>query len=300
MKRIKHTLIFLFLLCFLASGQEREVCKKFTPELVKSIKTELESFELELMEKGYLRDEKASSFMLFLRENANTGFQNLNRTSRPILDQNIYDLLFNECALKLESGEDFEALLAFQLRHASKVNEFQESIGDSLLTPTMTGTFIADLVTEKDLESPSIRRRLLLTLIGVIMPNDNNSNTITLLGDDNEKKPTTNYVTRLRLDANNGLFLDNLKGDSTVISKALDEMVRQYENDLTIIIEADKNTSYDTFLDIMDIVILLYQNLYNEKSQERYGLSFDELSSQNKREIERRFQKNVIIRHPKN
>ena len=295
MSKLKYVLFLVFVVCWSLSAQERD-CSKFTPELSEEIKRELELFQIELIENGYLKNDKAKSFIKFFRENAKTGFENLSRSQRPLLDDHINDLVFGGCSIKLEYGKELEALLAFQIANAPKMLELQKSLEDTHITPTLTGTFVGDLMNAKDLKVPSIRRKYLLTLVGVILPDDMSIEIGGLLRGTVEEKIKTAYDTEIKINAHDELFIDGVKSDSSRVFNTLDQLLNQYRSDITVIVSAKRQSSYDAFIKVLDIINKVYNKYYDQLSQKHYGLNFDQLETEARRNIQKLLVKNVLIK----
>ena len=240
---MKHTLYicFLFLVSFSAISQEKD-CSKFTPELSKQIKRELSFFETELIAKGYLKNNKAKSFVQFYKDNAGNFFQDLTRDERPLLKDYIYKLGISGCRLAIEDEAGKKAVREYQARFQSRMKAYTDTASTD--DPSTLAKFIATLMLVSDLRKESVKRSYLISLIAQIRV----EGTPKIFGDFTEPSINETFTPKhslhISINEKDEIFINGESSDLKTLDKELLALIPKYKNDLEIEIGAKRETSY--------------------------------------------------------
>ena len=291
MIRLISTLFVFFL--FIRSVYCQSSCPDYSAKDAEEIKRELGLFELELISNGYLKGTKPSYFIDFYKEYAPTGFETLRRQDRPYLEEHVTKLVLGQCQYKIESEEDQQILKAYSERIK---NEFPPIEGD--ISPNKIATEISRLLKVQDLKKEVIKRSYLLSLYAIIWSEEMELTLLPLL--EESENPQTEFSTKLMINEKDEFFVDNIKSDSSYLINYLIEKIETHGNELTIILEANRKTSYSAFIEGLDLINAAFKDRFNELSKTIYNKEFDDLSEAERAELKGSLKKNVTIKSPNN
>ncbi|MEA4936846.1 MAG: biopolymer transporter ExbD [Paludibacter sp.] len=74
----------------------------------------------------------------------------------------------------------------------------------------------------------------------------------------------------------------------------------EYTKDHVISVQNDVDTQYQVYIDVQNELVAAYNELRNELSQERFGKKFDELTEQQKDEVQTVYPQKISEAEPKN
>jgi len=99
-------------------------------------------------------------------------------------------------------------------------------------------------------------------------------------------------------------FIKNEANDAHLPEKTLKKFDllgnMEYTKDHVISVQNDVDTQYQAYIDVQNELVAAYNELRNELSQDRFGKKFDELTEQQKEEVQTVYTQKISEAEPKN
>jgi len=99
-------------------------------------------------------------------------------------------------------------------------------------------------------------------------------------------------------------FINNEANDPHLPEKTLKKFDllgnMEYTKDHVISVQNDVDTQYQAYIDVQNELVAAYNELRNELSQDRFGKKFDELTEQQKEEVQTVYPQKISEAEPKN
>lgn len=99
-------------------------------------------------------------------------------------------------------------------------------------------------------------------------------------------------------------FIKNEANDAHLPEKTLKKFDllgnMEYTKDHVISVQNDVDTQYQAYIDVQNELVAAYNELRNELSQDRFGKKFDELTEQQKEEVQTVYPQKISEAEPKN
>ncbi|MHA7099905.1 ExbD/TolR family protein [Roseivirga pacifica] len=290
---MKYFCIIILLLFTLPLLGQKDPCESFTPELKKQIFAQIDSFELELVEKGYLLSRTPEGYNVFVKQYAPNLFEDLSRGYYPLLDSTVNNLTIGDCPLALVDETEMETVLEWELKQLNKVEEAK------LVQPEDAGKYIANRINTDDFRIRYVKNKVMLTAYALIYGPDDPSPSLGSLTKsfNNPLEPTTKpakpYSMQITLDSANNLRVNGEISDMENLSAISREFIDVHRLDGYVQIDAHSKSLYDTFIQILDALNRVYNEFYDQISLEQKGKKYADLPPAEREEIRKHLEKDI-------
>lgn len=292
-------LLFTIFLCTACHSQEKQIedhllnclTSKYNSQGV-DITTELEALEKFLVDKKYLKTSDGSAYLEFF-----TRMSELNDS--PVqLDYDEFPGVF-----KVEPSEYYDSTCiaglieidTSQFRDSPLFRLFQRieniKITKELSVSNLSGAY-SEILKPSDFTHNLYRYTNLLAIVytanplkaGIKIPGKNSVG---------QKFISENKLI-ITVGKNDSIEVNNHSSSLEQLEFTLKVFLAEYKSDHTLEFNTSAGTSYDLYTRVQDVIKLCYDHVRDIESTEKFGISFESLSEERKKEIRAVIPKNVI------
>ena len=294
---MKKTLLILiiFLLALVSNSQNRKIERIYSncyfnamPENGKKIKTLYKNYEKLLISKEVLDDRSGKSYYKLLERIINENFYDT-ITNYSLIDSinklGYIELIHSnsKCTEKIKSLKEYKNSNSFLLEKR------MDSIKDNI-TPNKTSEIILKTLSRKDFKIEYYKLRVLLLL------NFNKSFAEIEKPIYSEKRIENSL--NIFISEKNLLFINGSETSRTEFENIIINYLLKFKKESLISIHSDRNTLYKDYIKLIDNINLIFNNLKNEISMNRFGKSYNELTDEEKTIIDAEYSFEIYEKEP--
>ena len=288
-----RTILILIAMCLGLSLTGQEGCNtRFPADSITQLQMALDTLEQQLIADGYLASEKHEAYVAYYRKVAEDNEITAKRKRNVLIETFGLKLLQSDCHLlmgKPTEREFVETVMA----------KTKEESPKSFSELTEIANYLADWLTPEMMDTDYFRNRLLLTIYIATSPKENYGLPLLPMPEKQAAGPPPTDSLNIVQNAKDELFVNKKPIELSDLSKRIEDFVAQFPQDGLVYFLADRGSSYEQFINILDSVNDAYTRLYEKEAQQRFNKSFADVNAEEKKAVRTAIRKNFKIGEPK-